>query len=61
MKKKKVRCFDLKQDLNGDVVMEYKGRNFTKNEFCILIDPESDEPRGHQAEICEKEEMSFAR
>jgi hypothetical protein len=59
LRKKTVKCFDLKQDTKGGVILEYKGKIFEKDEFCILVDPEANDQLDHLAEICEKETASF--
>ena len=51
--KRSIKCFDLKQDGNGEVVLEYKGKIFTSDRFCIRIDPKAEQKTGHIADICE--------
>ena len=59
--KKKIKCFELMKSSTGDVIMTYKGKNFTTEEFCILIDPEADDPTDHYAQICAPDVISFQK
>ena len=54
-----IKFFDLKDDSNGAVAMEYKGESYTADEFCIRIDSNADEKTDHIAEICELKEKIF--
>ena len=54
-----IKCFDLKENDNGDVIMTYKDKNYTTNEFCIRINHEAVNFNDHYAEICENDSEQF--
>ena len=54
-----IKCFDLKETEDGDVVMTYKDRNYTSKQFCILINHQANDFNDHFAEICEKVSTPF--
>ena len=57
--KVEIKCFDLKERDNGEVIMTYNNRNYSTNEFCIRINHEAEDLSDHYAEICEKASTPF--
>ena len=58
-KTRSIKCFDLKEIDDGDVIMTYKDINYTTNEFCIRINHEAVDFYDHYAEICENDSEPF--